>query len=164
MALEFATAAHAGLVRKYTDEPYIGHPIAVADIVATVTDDPEVIAAAYLHDVVEDTDVTIDDIELMFGPRVARLVDDVTDVSKPGDGNRATRKAIDRAKLARSTPDGATIKLADLIHNSTSIVGHDPGFAKVYMREKAALLDVLKHGNPTLHARATAIVADYLKE
>ena len=82
-ALQFATAAHEGQVRKYTGEPYINHPVEVMRIVKTVSDDPAMHAAALLHDVVEDTDVTIEDIVREFGDDVAQLVDDLTDVSKP---------------------------------------------------------------------------------
>ena len=79
-ALAYATDAHKGQVRKYTGEPYIVHPIEVMETVRRVMDDPEVQAAALLHDVVEDTPVSIRDIEDVFGPRVAALVSDLTDV------------------------------------------------------------------------------------
>jgi (p)ppGpp synthase/HD superfamily hydrolase len=76
-ALEFAIAAHASIDqrRKYTGEPYIVHPIAVAALVRSVPHTPEIIAAAYLHDVVEDTPVTIEEIRAEFGDEVAALVD-----------------------------------------------------------------------------------------
>ena len=69
---------------------------------------------------------------------MAELVDDLTDVSKPQDGNRATRKELDRQHTAKASPDAKTIKLADLISNSRSIMKDDPNFAKVYMKEKAS--------------------------
>jgi (p)ppGpp synthase/HD superfamily hydrolase len=98
--------------RKYSKQPYDVHLRAVADIVASVTDDPEMIATAWLHDVVEDTPTTLNDVEREFGNVVAQLVDELTDVSRPGDGNRAARKAIDRAHLAaassRATSAGTT--------------------------------------------------------
>jgi len=160
-AIEFATQAHAGQARKYTGEPYINHPIEVMQIVNTVTDDPEVLAAAILHDVVEDTPATIMNIRIGFTPRVAELVSDLTDVSKPEDGNRAVRKELDRQHSAQASPEAQTIKLADLISNSKSIMEHDPRFAKVYMREKSALLEVLVQGHPTLHKQASDIVSSY---
>ena len=73
-AAEFAREAHRGMFRKGTEIPYIVHPIETAVIVASFTDDEEVIAAALLHDVVEDTDVTGEELEHRFGPRVAGLV------------------------------------------------------------------------------------------
>ena len=160
-AREFATQAHVGQKRKYSGQPYIVHPIAVAELVATVTEDQEVIAAALLHDTVEDTPVTIDEIEARFGPRVASLVSDLTDVSRKEDGNRAARRAIDRAHTALASPDAKTIKLCDLIDNTRTIVRDDPGFARIYMAEKRLMLEVLKEGHAGLHERASRIVADY---
>lgn len=156
----FATAAHAAVkqVRKYTGEPYIVHPSEVASIVATVPHTNEMLAAAYLHDTVEDTGVTIEDIRAEFGDAVVELVGWLTDVSKPADGNRAVRKAIDREHTAMAPADAATVKLADLISNSRSILAHDPTFAKVYLEEKRMLLEVLTRGDTTLMAEARRIV------
>ena len=86
---------------------------------------------------------------------------ELTDVSKPEDGNRATRKALDCEHLAQASNRGKTIKLADLIHNSESICQYDNGFAKVYMKEKAALLKVLVGGDEQLYQDAFNIVAEY---
>ena len=154
-ALDFATRAHKEQVRKYTEEPYINHPAAVAEILRKSGARPEVIAAGYLHDVVEDCDVSLEEIEAEFGPDVAKLVDEVTDKSRPEDGNRATRKAIDRDSLAKASPEGQTIKLADLIDNTSSIVERDPNFAKVYLAEKRDLLEVLTKGDRRLWQRAS---------
>lgn len=156
----FATAAHAavGQVRKYTFEPYIVHPTEVASIVATVPHTDEMLAAAYLHDTVEDTDVTILDIQIEFGNEVASLVSWLTDVSRPEDGNRAVRKAMDRAHIAMAPAGAQTVKLADLIANTRSIVAHDPAFAKIYLAEKRMLLEVLTRGDAVLMAEARATV------
>lgn len=157
-ALAYATAAHGSIDqrRKWTNEPYIVHPIAVAEIVKTVPHTSQMIAAALLHDVIEDTSVTARDIFENFGPNVARLVDWLTDVSKPSDGNRAARKAIDLAHIAQAPPEAKTIKLADLIDNTPTIKERDPNFWKVYRREKLALLEVLLDGDATLWERAAA--------
>lgn len=145
-------------MRKYTGEPYIVHPDEVAGIVASVTDDQAMIAAAYLHDVVEDTAVSLDRVRELFGDDVAGLVEMLTDVSKPEDGNRKARKAIDRNHTASASPRAKTIKLADLISNTASIVTHDAEFAKVYLAEKRLLLDVLREGDATLYAEALRLV------
>jgi (p)ppGpp synthase/HD superfamily hydrolase len=153
----YAMAAHAavGQKRKYTFEPYIVHPAEVAKIVAGVPGaTPDMVAAAWLHDVVEDTGCTFTDIHMGFGIDIATLVQWLTDVSKPEDGNRAARKAIDRAHSAQAPAEAQTIKLADLISNSRSIVQHDPEFAKVYLEEKRLLLEVMTKGDPTLMAEA----------
>lgn len=161
-ACVFATKAHGEQKRKYTGEPYINHPVEVAQIVASVTDDCEAICAAFLHDVVEDTPVTLQQIsDAGFGPTIAKLVDELTDVSRPSDGNRRQRKALDREHLAKASPRAQTVKLADLISNSRDIMKHDPQFARVYMHEKRLLLFVLQDGDPTLYVEACQIVDDF---
>jgi (p)ppGpp synthase/HD superfamily hydrolase len=148
--LKFATKAHGDQKRKYTNDPYIVHPIAVSEIVKTVAHTDEMVAAALLHDVVEDTDVTLDQIKDKFGSKVAELVGWLTDISRPEDGNRKTRKTLDREHSAEAPADAQTIKLADLIHNTKSIAKHDPHFWKVYKQEKIALLGVLTKGDSAL--------------
>lgn len=148
----FATAAHAavGQTRKYTGEPYVVHPIEVSELVASVNGTEAMVAAALLHDVLEDTEVTVDLLEEQFGSKVADLVLWLTDISRPKDGNRSARKALDRQHSAAAPAAAQTIKVADLISNTRSIVAHDPGFAKVYLEEKRLLLDVLTRADPTL--------------
>jgi (p)ppGpp synthase/HD superfamily hydrolase len=141
--LQFATQAHSGQKRKYTGDDYIVHPVAVAKIVKDYGGSVDQQAAALLHDVVEDCDVTIDQVRDAFGDTVADLVDWLTDVSVPSDGNRAVRKALDRAHSADAPADAQFIKLADLMDNTKSIVAHDPSFAKVYLKEKQLLLSVM---------------------
>ena len=149
-AIKFATKAHGKQKRKYTGEPYITHPIAVMEIVRTVPHTEEMLVAAVLHDTVEDTDVTLADIKAEFGTKVAELVNGLTDVSKPQDGNRKTRKAMDRAHTAKQSAEVQTIKLADLIHNTESIGRFDTKFYKVYREEKIRILDILKLGDRSL--------------
>ena len=152
-AAALATRAHEGQKRKCTGEPYIEHCQAVAAIVATVPHTPEMIAAAYLHDVIEDTEVTIEEVERECGMIVASYVTSLTDCPS-NVSNRATRKSIDRGRLAAAPPEVQTIKYADLIDNLTSIVEHDPNFAKLYRYEKQQLLKVMTKGDPTLYQRA----------
>lgn len=157
----YAMAAHASVkqLRKYTNEPYIVHPMEVAKIVATVPGaTKDMLAAAILHDVIEDTGCTFTDIHLSFGIDIAGMVSWLTDVSKPEDGNRAARKAIDLEHIARAPANVKTIKLADIISNCKSIIEHDPNFAAVYLKEKRAQLAVLTEGDAGLLARAREIV------
>ena len=158
-ACAFATRMHAGQQRKYTGEPYVLHCLEVARIVAEIGGSPAMIAAALLHDVVEDTEASIDDISAQFGEQIAQGVAWLTDVSRPDDGNRAVRKALDREHLAQAPAAMKTVKLADVISNTRSIVDHGDGFARVYLREIAALLEVLCEGHPELWRRAKAEVA-----
>lgn len=78
-AIEFATKAHDGMIRKKDKTPYILHPLEAAVIVGSMTDDRDVISAAVLHDVVEDTPITIEQIEEIFGSRVRALVESETE-------------------------------------------------------------------------------------
>ncbi len=155
-ARDYGTRAHQRIdqQRKYTKQPYDVHLKAVSQLLAEVIDDPAVIAAAWLHDTVEDTEATLEDIRNEFGDHVARLVGELTDVSKPSDGNRAVRKAIDRAHLAGASPEAKSVKLADLIDNCRDICTHDKGFCRIYLGEMAALLGVLGDGDPLLLERA----------
>jgi (p)ppGpp synthase/HD superfamily hydrolase len=159
-ARAFATEAHARIDhrRKYTGDPYILHPEAVAAIVRSVPHDEAMIAAAWLHDTVEDTGVLLSDVVREFGEDVGTIVEQLTDVSKPSDGNRKVRKAIDRRHTARACPRAKTVKLADLIDNAGSILEGDRDFARVYLEEKRLLLQVLREGDATLWARANEIV------
>jgi len=151
-AKAYATGAHQRIshTRKYSNEPYHVHLKAVAEIVASVTDDPETIAAAWLHDTVEDTPATLQQIEKEFGTDIAELVEELTDVSKPSDGNRAVRKEMDRQHLAQASAKAKTVKLADLIDNCKDITRHDSRFAPVYLEEMSALLKVLQEGDEHL--------------
>lgn len=142
-AASFAERVHEGQVRKYTGEPYFNHCKEVAEIVSTVTGSEWMIAAAFLHDVVEDTPYTLGDIKKKFGTDISYLVWWLTDKSKPEDGNRATRKAIDRDFIRHGPNSAKTIKCADLISNTRSIVERDPKFAKVYLEEKRLLMPCL---------------------
>ena len=83
-AIQFATAAHAGMTRKANDTPYIVHPLEVAAIAASLTNDEDVLCAAVLHDTVEDTGVELIDLAFLFGDRVAYLVDTETEDKLPG--------------------------------------------------------------------------------
>lgn len=159
----FAWAAHAGQKRKYCGSPYICHPAHVVGLLTQAgVADEEVLAAAWLHDVVEDNDhVENIDIRMLFGHRVADLVAEVTNVSTREDGNRKIRKEIDRQHLAKASEGGKTLKLADMLSNSESIIKNDPGFAKVYMQEKSDLLEVLQGGNDKLFVAAKKVVDDY---
>ena len=161
-AFTYASAAHAAVSqrRKYTDEPYIVHPARVATTVAKFGGTDEMIAAAYLHDVVEDTGVSIEDILDMFGSVVAVIVDGLTDVSKPEDGNRAVRKELDRAHSADATWAAQFDKCADIIDNAHDIGANDPSFNVVYRKEMVALLEVLdKVKDEPIYAAAVIAVA-----
>ena len=139
-AMQFAREVHKNQVRKYTGNPYTDHLAEVAGIVSTVRAEKEVIATAWLHDCIEDQGCTRDQIAELFGEIVASGVYLLSDLE---DGNRKERKAASRRRFSAAPDWVQTIKVADLISNTSSIVKHDPKFAEVYLEEKRLLLDVL---------------------
>jgi (p)ppGpp synthase/HD superfamily hydrolase len=151
----FARQAHRNQKRKYTGEPYWHHCREVADLVKQAGGTVEMICAAWLHDTVEDCGVSVEQLRATFGDDVAAMVEALTD-STLDKGNRKVRKALDRERLSSSSPEVQTIKLADLISNTSSIVERDPNFSVLYLREKSALLAVMTKGNPALYERAKA--------
>jgi (p)ppGpp synthase/HD superfamily hydrolase len=160
-ALEFAVQAHGNQLRKYTNDPYWLHPAAVGITVShTPYRTPEAIQAALLHDVLEDTNMPYSTINGRFGRVVADYVQMLTDPPK-ASGNRAARKAVVKARLMDAPAMVKTIKLADMIDNTSSITKYDPDFAKTYMREKADLLESLEGGDQSLYDRAYRIVVRY---
>ncbi len=150
-AMAFAREAHAGQRRKYTGNPYTDHLAEVAGIVVTVCPRmfnwDTLVAIAWLHDTMEDCGVTYKQLELEFGPTIAYAVLQLSDLE---EGNRAERKAAARTRLAAAWPWVQTIKVADFMSNTASIVQHDPKFAVTYLDEMSAMLRALPHADPSL--------------
>ena len=119
-AIIFSVRAHTGTERRGKGYPYIVHPMEAVEIVATMTADQELLAAAALHDTVEDTDITLDQLRSEFGDRVASLVADESDekyegVSESDSWHARKRAAIDR--LARASHDAKMVALGDKLSN-----------------------------------------------
>lgn len=119
-AVKFAVEAHHGTERRGKNYPYIIHPMETVCIVASITDDQEMLAAAILHDTVEDTDLTIEQIREQFGDRVAELVRHET---APSDDNLDWRekKAIQIQQLAAAPYDSKVVALGDKLSNMHGI-------------------------------------------
>lgn len=168
-AMLFARQVHATQRRKYTGNPYADHLAEVAGIVATVAplhgplaaQADDMIAIAWLHDTIEDQGVTEAELRTRFGDVVADGVVHLTDVET---GTRAERKAAALVRLAKAPAIVQTIKVADLMSNTSSIVQHDPVFAVTYLEEKRRALEVLTKAAPRLLAHARAQVAMLLPE
>jgi len=144
-ALVFATVMHAGQTRNYSGEDYLVHPEEVASLLMDhgITDE-EVLAAAVLHDVMEDCEVPFNMLVKRFGTRVANFVQEVTSPTKNltcyiGFG-RAETKFQDRNYYLKGSDEAVCIKLADIISNCRTIATDDPKFAAVYLSEKEAFL------------------------
>ncbi len=123
-ATRFAVEAHAGTERRGKGFPYIIHPMEAAAIVATITPDPEILAAAILHDVVEDTDCTVDELRREFGDRIAELVaseseDPMADLSEEASWHARKQAAIDR--LAQAPHDAKIVAMGDKLSNMRAI-------------------------------------------
>ena len=126
LAKDYATVAHDGVLDD-AGNPYIEHPIAVADIVWGLTKDKNLTAAAYLHDVIEDTETTHTDLELIFGKDVADLVNEVTHEGKKDSKGYY----FPRLKTQR----GILLKFADRLHNLSRMEAWDEKRKEQYMRK-----------------------------
>lgn len=153
-ASKFAKRAHATQRRKYTNEPYYVHLAEVASLCKEHGCSKRVIAAAYLHDTIEDQPVTYEELFAQFGKEIADIVLELTDVSATSGWTRKQRKQADLTRLAAASAAAQTIKCADLISNTSSIVRHDKHFARTYLPEKRAMLSVLTRADPQLLALA----------
>ena len=123
-AILFAVKAHAGTERRGKGFPYIVHPLEAVEIVATITPDQELLAAAALHDVVEDTDISADDLRAEFGNRIADLVVAESDVfvegvSEEDSWHARKQAAIDR--LAAAPYDAKIVAMGDKLSNMRAI-------------------------------------------
>ena len=159
-AIVFAVQAHAGTERRGKGFPYIVHPMEAMEIVATMTPDQELLAAAALHDTVEDTDVTIDQIRAEFGDRVASLVEAESDVMVEGvseeDSWHARKQAaIDR--LARAPHDAKMVALGDKLSNMRAI-------ARDYAMQGDKLWALFHASDPKDHEWHYRGLADSLRE
>ena len=154
-AAEFAAQKHKGQTRKGRDEsPYIEHPKSVARIISEVgdIDDPQILAAALLHDTLEDTETTVEELASAFGKRVCRLVEEVSDDKKLPKEVRKQRQIEHAAKLS---PDAVLIKLGDKISNVIEITDSPPTDwsleqRKEYLDWAAAVIDRCPEVNSAL--------------
>lgn len=163
-AVCFAVRAHAGQCRKADHSPYILHPMETAAICATVSTDPELLAAAVLHDTVEDCGVSLEELSARFGPRVARLVAAETEDKRrdlPPAESWRLRKEESLERLARETDPAAQILwLGDKLSNLRS-------FRRLWLRQGDALWQSFHQKDPAQQAwyyRAAAEALGSLRE
>lgn len=153
-ALSLATKAHAGVNRKYSDEPYVNHVIRVAFEVARLGLGDTLIAAALLHDVLEDTDTPLEVIEQSCGETVAKIVQELTNPSHLPENKfkkRVERKRIDREHLKQVSREAKIIKLCDRIDNLRDVKTGPRDFQILYANESEILLEeALKDTHLTL--------------
>lgn len=124
-AIEFAVKAHSGVERRGKGFPYIVHPLEAVAIVASITSDQEMLAAAALHDVVEDTEYTEEDIKREFGERVASLVaseSDLVVMEKSESDSWKERKSFAIERLAKLDRDAKIVSLGDKLSNARAML------------------------------------------
>lgn len=159
-AIVFAVRAHAGTERRGKGFPYIVHPLEAVAIVATMTSDQELLAAAALHDTVEDTDVTIGQIRTEFGNRVASLVDQETDVEvgpMSPEERWFARKQVAIDRLAHASREVKMVALGDKLSNMRAI-------ARDYAEKGDELWSLFRIKDPQVHAWRYRALADAMRE
>ena len=159
-AIVFAVRAHAGTERRGKGFPYIVHPMEAVEIVATMTKDQELLAAAVLHDTVEDTDTTVEQIRTEFGDRIASLVASESDivldgVSEEDSWHARKQAAIDR--LTRASHDAKIVALGDKLSNMRAI-------ARDYAQQGDALWNLFHVKDRKEHEWHYRGLADSLRE
>jgi (p)ppGpp synthase/HD superfamily hydrolase len=161
----FASKAHQGQMRKYIPVPYIVHPVRVSEMVEPYNPRRPIVAAALLHDVVEDTIVGETALSVFLhnimepeeAAETLKLVMELTDVyvkSSFPQWNRRKRKKKELERIATTSPEAQTIKYADILDNTREIASHDPAFAPRYLAECLDILDKADKGNPILYSKA----------
>ena len=172
---DFADKAHGDQTRKYTDDRYIVHPERVMEMCRKYTISLPVLAAALLHDVLEDTPVGESEIlNFLSGvmnkeeaDATLQLVIELTDVyTKPEypQWNRRKRKAKESARIEQTSADSQTIKYADIIDNCREVAVKDPEFAGLFLYECKMLLKKIQKGNADLYTEAVETVDLCLKK
>ncbi|MBR6305642.1 MAG: bifunctional (p)ppGpp synthetase/guanosine-3',5'-bis(diphosphate) 3'-pyrophosphohydrolase [Bacteroidales bacterium] len=159
-AIIFAVRAHAGTERRGKGFPYIVHPMEAVEIVATMTSDQELLAAAALHDTVEDTDITLEDIRREFGERIANLVASESDtfeegVSEQDSWHSRKKAAIDR--LAKASLEAKIVALGDKLSNMRAI-------ARDYAVQGESFWNIFHAKDPRDHEWHYRGLAESLKE
>ncbi|HEV7329792.1 MAG TPA: HD domain-containing protein [Flavisolibacter sp.] len=172
---DFADRAHGTQLRKYSPDRYIVHPVRVMEICRRHTDDLPVLAAALLHDVLEDTPVTKNELHGFLATlmkeedtvKTMQLVVELTDVYTKvvyPRWNRRKRKTKEAERIRKTSGESQTVKYADIIDNCREIVQHDPDFAQVFLRECRGLLRVMPKGNEVLYREAVDTVDNCLRQ
>jgi guanosine-3',5'-bis(diphosphate) 3'-pyrophosphohydrolase len=175
MVKQFADQAHGNQMRRYANERYIAHPIRVMEMCREYTEEVPVLAAALLHDVLEDTSTDKETLSEFLdsvmekdqASKTLQLVEELTDVYIKSEYplmNRRARRTREAERLSDVSPEAQTIKYADVIDNVSDIAKQETDFALVYMRECKQLLQEINKGNSWLYGRAVQTVDECLQQ
>ena len=166
---QYVDECHGEQTRRYSPDRYIVHPVRVMETCRKYADSIIIPAAALLHDVLEDTRTTKDEIRNFLLPqmgeekttRTVRLVEELTDIYTKKEypqWNRRKRRTKEAERLAKISAEGQTIKYADIIDNSLDIHKAETDFARVFLFECRAILKAMPKGNENLYQKATGTV------
>lgn len=162
--LQFVQKQHGAQLRKYTNEPYWNHCVSVAEIAAPHLPNTFAVEVALCHDLFEDTQCTFQSlynnlVEFDYSREDAydictwtKQLTDVFTSESHSYMNREKRKAAEAERLGLISPLAQSVKYADLIDNTSSIVQHDKGFAKIYLKEKERILSHMTGGDVALRS------------
>lgn len=170
----FADNAHGDQVRRFSGKRYIVHPWSVMNLCKEYSSDISLLAAAILHDVLEDTPVSESDIYNFLIEQLSRseshkavnLVKELTDVFTRENCpqlNRKQRKIKEIERLSKISGDAQTVKYADLLDNCVDIASNDVDFAKVFLKESLALLLKINRGHPLLYRRTLKTIRNLIE-
>lgn len=172
---DFASKAHGNQQRKYSPQPFIVHPVRVMQTCSMFTSNVCILSAALLHDVLEDTEVTKEELQVFLNETlssadaqrtldiVIELTDEYTKTTYPG-WNRKKRKEMEAERIEKTSPAAQTVKYADILDNCDEIVSCDPQFARVFLRECKMILKKIKKGNPELYKKVTQRVNEAMAQ
>lgn len=172
---QYSADAHATRQRKFTNDFKSMHPLRVMEICQLYTDKPSVLAAALLHDILEETTVTTVELAVFLAevmdPVIAEktqgLIEELTDIYTRNDYpllNRRTRKEMELQRIAAISTDAQTIKYADIIDNARSLASAGTEFTSLFLEENQALLQHIPKGNPYLYLQAINIVRNIFQQ
>ena len=170
---DFADQAHGDQERKFETGPYIIHPVRVMEMVKNYSNDISLLAAALLHDVLEDTSTDIEEIteflNTVMSPAVANIttkyVHELTDIYTKDNypaWNRKKRKGKEAERLSKISPEAQTIKYADILDNAESMQNAEESFRKKFLIECSNYLEAMKKGHPDLRKKAIETVTSRL--
>lgn len=175
--LHFVKEQHGDQKRKYTLAPYWTHLMSVAELVSEYPDIEMGVEIALCHDLAEDTKCKFYQLNEFllnngYGSETERhvILRDVTHLTDVFTSeaypalNRAARKSEEAQRLISISPNAQSVKYADIIDNTSSIVKHDPGFAKVYLKEIEGKIPKMDKGNPELYARCLDVFDKAVKQ
>lgn len=170
--LEFVKLMHGEQVRKYTNEPYWTHPLAVAKLVHQYASEYLAVEVALCHDLLEDTPCTeVQLLEMLVGMnytvfeayQIVKCTVELTDVytsERFPKLNRKIRKDNEAIRLGGISDMAQNVKFADLIENTSSIIKYDKGFARVYLQEKEAALNQMRGGSILIRQKCLMSLGD----